>query len=121
MKKIVLATLILFGLNAGAFAQAAPVKKEQPKMQAVKKAEPQKRAKVVPIKATPAQPATTGVKPTTPTKPAVPASAKMTSPGNSRSAPGHLKKDGTPDKRYKENKHVKKDGTPDKRFKENKG
>jgi hypothetical protein len=36
----------------------------------------------------------------------------------------HLKKDGTPDKRYKENKakpvHVKKDGTPDKRFKENK-
>lgn len=31
-----------------------------------------------------------------------------------------LKKDGTPDKRYKQNKHVKKDGTPDKRFKENK-
>ncbi len=36
----------------------------------------------------------------------------------------HAKKDGTPDKRYKENKakpvHTKKDGTPDKRFKENK-
>jgi hypothetical protein len=32
----------------------------------------------------------------------------------------HLKKDGTPDKRYKENKHLKKDGTADKRFKENK-
>ncbi|MCF6133131.1 hypothetical protein [Flavobacterium wongokense] len=35
-----------------------------------------------------------------------------------------LKKDGTPDKRYKENKApkapVKKDGTPDKRYKENK-
>lgn len=36
----------------------------------------------------------------------------------------HVKKDGTPDKRYKENKnakvvHVKKDGTPDKRYKEN--
>lgn len=38
-----------------------------------------------------------------------------------------LKKDGTPDKRYKENKEIKtaggpkkKDGTPDKRFKENK-
>ena len=28
-----------------------------------------------------------------------------------------LKKDGTPDKRYKENKHLKKDGTPDKRYK----
>lgn len=33
----------------------------------------------------------------------------------------HLKKDGTPDKRYKENKqHLKKDGTPDMRYKENK-
>ncbi len=37
-----------------------------------------------------------------------------------------LKKDGTPDKRFKENKTekpavpLKKDGTPDKRFKENK-
>lgn len=38
-----------------------------------------------------------------------------------------VKKDGTPDKRYKENKtstsesvHVKKDGTTDKRFKQNK-
>jgi hypothetical protein len=32
-----------------------------------------------------------------------------------------LKADGTPDKRYKENKHLKKDGTPDKRYKEHKG
>ncbi|MRG43806.1 hypothetical protein GFS24_01705 [Chitinophaga sp. SYP-B3965] len=36
----------------------------------------------------------------------------------------HLKKDGTKDKRFKENKKadgpLKKDGTPDKRFKENK-
>lgn len=31
-----------------------------------------------------------------------------------------LKKDGTPDKRYSENKNLKKDGTPDKRFKANK-
>ncbi|NUY82218.1 hypothetical protein HUK80_15040 [Flavobacterium sp. MAH-1] len=31
-----------------------------------------------------------------------------------------LKKDGTPDKRYKQKVHVKKDGTPDKRYKENK-
>lgn len=31
-----------------------------------------------------------------------------------------LKKDGTPDKRYKANKSLKKDGTPDKRYKENK-
>lgn len=31
-----------------------------------------------------------------------------------------LKKDGTPDKRYKANQKLKKDGTPDKRYKENK-
>ncbi len=31
-----------------------------------------------------------------------------------------LKKDGTPDKRYKQSQHLKKDGTPDKRYKENK-
>ena len=31
-----------------------------------------------------------------------------------------LKKDGTVDKRFKENKHLKKDGTPDKRYKEHK-
>jgi len=30
-----------------------------------------------------------------------------------------VKKDGTPDKRYKENKKLKKDGTPDMRYKEN--
>lgn len=28
-----------------------------------------------------------------------------------------MKKDGTPDKRYKNAKHLKKDGTPDKRYK----
>ena len=31
-----------------------------------------------------------------------------------------LKKDGTPDKRFKQNKKLKKDGTPDRRYKENK-
>lgn len=31
-----------------------------------------------------------------------------------------MKKDGTPDKRYKANKTLKKDGTPDKRYKANK-
>lgn len=41
-----------------------------------------------------------------------------------KEAAGPTKKDGTPDKRYKENKEPKgpkkKDGTPDKRYKENK-
>jgi hypothetical protein len=45
--------------------------------------------------------------------------------GQAVTAGEHLKKDGTLDKRYKENKvtatqHLKKDGTPDKRFRENK-
>ncbi len=31
----------------------------------------------------------------------------------------HLKKDGTPDKRYKESKHLTKAGKPDMRFKSN--
>jgi hypothetical protein len=31
-----------------------------------------------------------------------------------------MKKDGTPDKRYANNRHLKKDGTPDKRHKEHK-
>ena len=31
-----------------------------------------------------------------------------------------IKKDGTPDKRFHENKKLKKDGTPDTRYKENK-
>ncbi|MBS1917299.1 MAG: hypothetical protein JST87_13560 [Bacteroidetes bacterium] len=52
--------------------------------------------------------------------------AQTTTPA--KPATTHTKKDGTPDKRYKENKtsatpattHMKKDGTPDKRYKENK-
>jgi hypothetical protein len=31
----------------------------------------------------------------------------------------HLKKDGTPDRRYKENKHLTKAGKPDMRYKSN--
>lgn len=51
------------------------------------------------------------------------------SPTSKDASAAHTKKDGTPDKRYSENKastakpaatHTKKDGTPDKRYKENK-
>ncbi|SIQ67454.1 hypothetical protein SAMN05880574_12033 [Chryseobacterium sp. RU37D] len=42
------------------------------------------------------------------------------SPTASKPTAVKMKKDGTPDKRYKENKKLKKDGTPDKRYKENK-
>lgn len=50
-------------------------------------------------------------------KPAVkPANAGKANP----SSTGKVKKDGTPDRRFKENKKLKKDGTPDMRFKDNK-
>jgi len=46
------------------------------------------------------------------------------SPGTGATSPANddrkTKKDGTPDKRFKENKHLKSDGTPDRRYKENK-
>jgi hypothetical protein len=53
--------------------------------------------------------------------------AKQEAPAKKTEGGQKLKKDGTPDMRYKENKeaakpaaHTKKDGTPDKRYKENK-
>lgn len=57
--------------------------------------------------------------------PATKAAPKTTkaakAPAKSAAKPAaKLKKDGTPDKRYRENQKLKKDGTPDKRFKENK-
>lgn len=42
--------------------------------------------------------------------------AKAAKPAATNSAV-KMKKDGTPDKRYKANEHLKKDGTPDKRYK----
>ena len=52
---------------------------------------------------------------------------KQEAPAKTTEGGQKLKKDGTPDMRYKENKeaakpavHTKKDGTPDKRYKENK-
>lgn len=52
-------------------------------------------------------------------------SMAQTAPATKTPPATHLKKDGTPDKRFKENKtpppqHLKKDGTPDMRYKENK-
>ena len=50
------------------------------------------------------------MKPKTETKMVKP--AKTTAPTTVK-----MKKDGTPDKRYKNAQHLKKDGTPDKRYK----
>ena len=46
--------------------------------------------------------------------------AKSEAKADAQATGAKLKKDGTPDKRYAENKNLKKDGTPDKRFKANK-
>ena len=52
-----------------------------------------------------------GAKMTTAAKPAPTAAKPAANTGMK------LKKDGTPDKRYKSSQHLKKDGTPDKRYK----
>ena len=63
-----------------------------------------------------------------PVTPATPAVKKEKMKNKSTAAPASetktvapvLKKDGTPDKRYKASQKLKKDGTPDMRYKENK-
>ncbi len=107
MKKLLMAALVLIGFSAATLAQTTP---------AVKKTEPSK----VQV-----------AKKTTPAPATVPAANKATSATTKPAAavsPGAavpLKKDGTPDKRYKANQGsttgpVKKDGTPDMRYKANK-
>ena len=49
----------------------------------------------------------------------VPPAAKL-APVNVTKTNRPVKKDGTPDKRFKANNHVKKDGSPDLRYKEHK-
>ncbi|MDR6544468.1 hypothetical protein J2810_000508 [Chryseobacterium rhizosphaerae] len=92
MKKLFSAMSLILGLGLATAQQTAPATSTTAH-QTVKTV---KATKPVEVKA--AKPAEV--------KPAQPA-AKM-------------KKDGTPDKRYKDNKHLKKDGTPDKRYKVNK-
>jgi len=103
MKKLVLSALALIGFAGFSIAQTAPAKTTAPaavksKMTVVKKDAPATTAKVAAMPATAPKPV-----------------AATTAP---------LKKDGTPDKRFKANQTpagpVKKDGSPDKRFKANK-
>lgn len=103
MKKLLMAALVLIGFSAATLAQTTP---------AVKKTEPSKVQ--VAKKTTPVPAANKATSATTKPTAAV-------SPG----AAVPLKKDGTPDKRYKANQGsttgpVKKDGTPDMRYKANK-
>lgn len=104
MKKFILAALVLLLGTGVGFAQQAPAKTQQEKTKHVKK-----EATAAKTKASASTQQTTAAA-TTSTQQAT--AAATTS--------NHVKKDGTPDKRYKQNKHLKKDGTPDKRFKDNK-
>jgi hypothetical protein len=110
MKKLVLSALALVGFVSFSIAQTAAktaTAPSKPKMEVVKKAAPTTAAaKVVaaPAAKTTAAPA------------AKPATVTAAAP---------LKKDGTPDKRFKANQTapagpLKKDGTPDKRYNANK-
>lgn len=94
MKNFLTALSLILGLGFASAQSTQPSTTKQPPVKVspqAKKAEPANQAKTVDAKATPTK--ANDVK---------------------------LKKDGTPDKRYKENQKLKKDGTPDKRYKENK-
>jgi hypothetical protein len=115
MKKVMIAAMALLFISVNSFAQAVPATKTPaPSTMTVVKKEVKKKeaAKVVPIaKATP-------VTVSAPKTAVAPKATTATTPG--------LKKDGTPDKRFKNATTtaaagpVKKDGTPDLRYKANK-
>lgn len=98
MKKLITAMSLLIGLGLANAQQAQPAKSTSQPVKAVKV---NQHKKEMPAKAE--------------------ADKKVkTVSVNSENSGVKLKKDGTPDKRYKKAKHLKKDGTQDKRYKENK-
>ena len=120
MKKILLSALLLGGITFGSQAQAtkkAETKKTEIKI--VKPAAPSSDQATISVKKTVVKKeikanTAVGKKPSTPV-----ASPAAVENANEHSAVA-IKKDGTPDKRYKASKKLKKDGTPDKRYKANK-
>ncbi|MEO7523706.1 MAG: hypothetical protein ABIT58_06400 [Ferruginibacter sp.] len=111
MKKVILAIFSLLTISFASNAQTiAPAKKEAKEKMASPtddrmKAVPADRKTLAKVKAAP-----------------ITAPAKTVAPVTAASPVTQLKKDGTPDRRYKTKKVVlvKKDGTPDMRYKENK-
>ncbi len=92
MKKLLLSVLAFAGIIGSSYAQSVPAKKPVSAPMTVVKPAPATVAKPAVVKPIAVKSATTVV----------------------------VKKDGTPDKRYKANQNLKKDGTADKRFKANK-
>ena len=93
MKKLLTALSVILFLGSASAQQVTPAKKEI----------------TPPVKSVKLQTAKTEAS----TKPAM-----AVKPAGTNSAL-KMKKDGTPDRRFKANQKLKKDGTPDKRFKEN--
>ena len=92
----------------------APATKSDPSKQAVKPVNPTSKQVAMP-------PANTQKQDRPAPKPAAPPAIKEDKKAETAPSKAPLKKDGTPDKRYKANKQkLKKDGTPDMRYKENK-
>ncbi|ANF50444.1 hypothetical protein A0O34_07895 [Chryseobacterium glaciei] len=96
MKKLITAMSIVLGLGFATAQQTAPAAATKATHQVTKTAK------------------------TVDTKAAKVADTKMAKPAATSTTAVKMKKDGTPDKRYKESQHLKKDGTPDKRYKTNK-
>lgn len=119
MKKLIIAAITFLCFSVAGFSQTTtPVQKK------VVKAQTSKKADKAPIEQGVTKPAKSN------TTSAVATKQDLKKPVVQTPAATPVKKDGTPDKRFKANKavaaapattsHLKKDGTPDKRFKENK-
>lgn len=105
MKKIFLVLILFIGFNMASLAQA-------PKAAVKQTVTSTKTAPVVRQNATPSKQTTQATSQTV--------KATKTPEKDVPNASVVLKKDGTPDKRYKESKTLKKDGSPDMRYKKNK-
>lgn len=112
MKKILVAAALFCFTGSAVMAQTTG-KTTAPKHEAVKAV----KQKTKPAEATVAKTTTTARTGKTRTNQEITSTAGKVKTATAGTAP--LKKDGTPDKRYKGNRKMKKDGTPDKRFKEN--
>ena len=129
MKKLIIAALALAGFSAASFAQVTPAvkKNDAAKMQVVKKTTDKKMdGKVVAMNKVTKLPAP--VVPVVKREAKVPVAkttAVVTKHAVTKTNPAALKKDGTPDKRFKANQGVaagplKKNVTADLRYKANK-
>lgn len=113
MKKLFSAMSLVLGLGLATAQQTAPATASNTHHQVAK------TAKAADTKMAKPAMATTKAADSKMAKQAM-ATNKMAKPAAPSTTAVKMKKDGTPDKRYKETQHLKKDGTPDKRYKENK-